>query len=196
MEGMKAYMCYMALKLHFTSNYDYFKYGGKTKAISESKFSTRKDYNHFRRIERRYGDQLENFLVANFILNSNAKWVGDLVTVEAEKKFLEWKKYSESLKYNIRNELSNISEDVKTLWNVENGSHPQFLKLYLGGSISLQTMIACDTVCNFLPHWKKEIRDTIIWPDVLRLMEKYRPFLKVEKDDIRKIMRETLLPLT
>ena len=41
-EGINAYKTYLAIKQHFTSNYDYKKYNGKVKATEES-FLKRRD---------------------------------------------------------------------------------------------------------------------------------------------------------
>lgn len=194
MEGMTAYQCYMSLKLHFTTDdYDYFKYQGRTRQISESKLQARKDYFHFRKIERRYKDELQDFIVANFVSNPNMKWAGDLSTLEADRTFKEWKKRKESLKYFIKQELSNLSDDPKTLWNVVNHGHPKFLQHYLGKRISLETLIATNEVINFLPHWFKEIQDDFVWKDISRLIVKYKPFVRVDKSEIKQIMKEVLL---
>ena len=68
MEGMKAYGRYQALKLHFTTDYDFVKYQGKIRTISEEAFLKRKDQYFFRKIERKYNDEeLTEFFVANFI---------------------------------------------------------------------------------------------------------------------------------
>ena len=44
MDAFNAFKIYMGLKAHFNSNYDFTKYGGKTKA-SKSSYLKRKDLN-------------------------------------------------------------------------------------------------------------------------------------------------------
>jgi len=41
-EGLNAYSTYLAIRNHFKTNYDYFKYRGKLK-VSETSFLKRKD---------------------------------------------------------------------------------------------------------------------------------------------------------
>lgn len=192
MEGMRAYQTYLALKLHFTSDYDYFKYAGKTRTISESALQARKDYHQFRRIERRYKDNLIEFIVSNIIQN-NAKWAGDLVTTQSEKNYVEWRKRNQSFAYIFRQDLEKLIEDKDALFRVENGGHPKLLKYYLGKKIMIETVVAMNDVLNFMPHWNKNITDTIIWTDVSRLLEKYRPFVKCDKQQIKTIMKEIFL---
>jgi hypothetical protein len=79
MEGLRSYQKYLAIKLHFTTDYDYFKYGGKSRSASASSFEKRKDVIFFRRIERRYSDEeLTDYFVANFVEDSTSRWIGDL----------------------------------------------------------------------------------------------------------------------
>jgi len=194
MEGMKAYQELISLRLHFTSDYDYFKYCGKTKSINESKLETRKDIFHYRRIERKYKNELTNFIVSNMISNPNV-WIGDLVKIDAEKKYKDWKKRQESLKYIIKQDLLKICETGSTndLWKVVNNNHPHIFRAYLGNKICLETLIATNEVLNFVPYWNKNINETLIWADVSRLITKYRPFLIIDKKEIKSIMREILL---
>ena len=88
-EGQRAFQLFTALKLHFTTDYNFFKYNGKMRPVNEANLQLRRDYNQFRRIERRYGDELEKFILANLITNENA-WVSDLLSTEAEKRW--WKR--------------------------------------------------------------------------------------------------------
>jgi hypothetical protein len=97
MEGMTAYQRYQALKLHFTSDYDFIKYSGKIKKISEASFLKRKDQYLFRKIERKYSDdELTNFFVANFVSSAGVRWVGDMSGPESEKVYVAWLKSMET----------------------------------------------------------------------------------------------------
>ena len=51
MNEFEAYKHYLALKLHFSSDYDYFKYNGKTNATQQS-FEKRKDRFRFSKLAR------------------------------------------------------------------------------------------------------------------------------------------------
>lgn len=80
-----AYQTFAALKLHFTSKYDYFLYNAKTlqsKNFDANKFAMRRDYFHYKKIER-YKDELINFIVSNMICGK-ITWIGDLITLELE----------------------------------------------------------------------------------------------------------------
>ena len=61
------YILGLALKLHFSSDYDYFKYNGKTNATQQS-FEKRKDRFRFSKLARKLEDPLLiEFFVSNII---------------------------------------------------------------------------------------------------------------------------------
>lgn len=199
MEGTKAYTRYLALKLHFTTDYDYFRYGGKTRAMTNESFEKRKDTFFFRKIERRYNDQeLTDFFVSNFIDNNKTKWIGELSNVNAEKTYANWKKRIQSLSYIFEQDLLIAKEKLRTanpaeLWEPVAGGHPEILKLYLGKKISIETLVASNVVLNYLPKWDREIKDSIIWPDVSKSIRKYSPFIHMNKIDMTKIIKKVFL---
>lgn len=199
MEGTKAYTRYLALKLHFTTDYDYFRYGGKTRAMTNESFEKRKDTFFFRKIERRYNDQeLTDFFVSNFVDNNKTKWIGELSNVNAEKTYANWKKRIQSFSYMFEQDLLIAKEKLRTanpaeLWESVSGGHPEILKLYLGKKISIETLVGSNVVLNYLPKWDREIKDTIIWPDVSKSIRKYSPFIHMNKMDLTKIIKKVFL---
>lgn len=199
MEGTKAYTRYLALKLHFTTDYDYFRYGGKTRAMTNESFEKRKDTFFFRKIERRYNDQeLTDFFVSNFVDNNKTKWIGELSNIDAEKTYANWKKRIQSFSYMFEQDLLIAKDKLHTanpseLWESVSGAHPEILKLYLGKKISIETLVASNVVLNYLPRWDREIKDTIIWPDVSKSIRKYSPFIHMNKVDLTKIIKKVFL---
>lgn len=199
MEGTKAYTRYLALKLHFTTDYDYFRYGGKTRAMTNESFEKRKDTFFFRKIERRYNDQeLTDFFVSNFVDNNKTKWIGELSNIDAEKTYANWKKRIQSFSYMFEQDLLIAKDKLHTgnpaeLWESVSGAHPEILKLYLGKKISIETLIGSNIVLNYLPKWDREIKDSIIWPDVSKSIRNYSPFIRMNKIDLTKIIKKVFL---
>jgi hypothetical protein len=199
MEGTKAYTRYLALKLHFTTDYDYFRYGGKTRAMTNESFEKRKDTFFFRKIERRYNDQeLTDFFVSNFVDNNKTKWIGELSNIDAEKTYANWKKRIQSFSYMFEQDLLIAKDKLRTgnpaeLWESVSGAHPEILKLYLGKKISIETLIGSNIVLNYLPKWDREIKDSIIWPDVSKSIRNYSPFIHMNKIDLTKIIKKVFL---
>ena len=188
-EGINAYKTYLAIKQHFTSNYDYQKYNGKVKATEES-FLKRRDRFFFKKLEKKYNKQeLEMYFVSNFI-NNTSKWIGNLLSQDSEKIFLDYKKNQQSLTYSFKNELQFL-KDTKLrnkLFEVKNG-HPQLFKFYLQGKVSLQTILILNEDTNFLSHWNKEMTD-IVWDNEYKKISKYKSFFKYDKQLFNNIIKE------
>jgi hypothetical protein len=197
-EGIDAYKIYLAIRNHFKTDYDYFKYNGKMK-ISDESFLKRRDRFFFAKLERKYKkSELVYFFVANFIKDENM-WSGSLVGNESEKVYYEWLKYVESLKYNFTNEcqkLQTLLEDKSLsfddLFNINNNSHPILLTKVVGGHISIETFSIMDMIISFTNRWNKH-NDDFTYINVKQISVKYKPFLNVDKDVYKSIMKKVFV---
>ena len=95
MEAWESYQMYLGLKLHFTTDYDYTRYGGKTSCIKSS-FLKRKDRSFFKLELQRSMMTNIGLLCCEFI-KSPKGWLGDF----KEEHYLEWSKNKQSLTYNF-----------------------------------------------------------------------------------------------
>ena len=196
--GFAAYKTYLAVKSHFTSNYDFFKYQGKIVA-KETSFNQRKDRFFFEKIERLHRKELVEFFVSNLILDEKA-WIGSLVSDESENNFINWKRRFESLKYEFRVDVSKIvtymeEENIvfdELFFSGEN-DHPHIFKLLMGNTISLETFIIMDKVLNFIAKINKNLLDDPIWSSYNRKIRKYSSFIEIESDEYKKILRNAFL---
>ena len=186
MNEFDACQLYMALKLHFTTKYDYFKYNGKTK-LTIAQFNKRKDKYQFVRLARKYtNEEFVEYCCANLIRGK--QWIGDF----SKDNLLEHQKVIQSLEYNYKNDLEKLltnAENFDILFECGQGSHPRLLKQYLGKKISLETMVILNKVLQYKTHWDKAIKETYIWPDISKRLEKYSPFVKI---DVRQYRMLTL----
>ena len=195
-EGFDAYKTYLALKRHFTSDYDYFKYNGKVRAGVES-FLKRNDKFFFRKLAKKYDDkELVDFFVSNFIVSDN--WIGNLISQESEDNYVRFKKRRESLSYHFDNELHWLVDycrsrdlELNKLLLVVDNNHPLLLKLLLQKKISIETIIIMDSVLKFLKHWDNNL-DDIVWEEKKRLIVKYNKFLTYDPFVYRKKLKEII----
>ncbi len=185
-EGFTAYKTYVALRAHFTGNYDFIKYSGKMK-INEASFLKRRDRFFFAKIERNYKDNLVNFFVASFV-NDSSSWSGSLTGDKAQNVYQEWNRKISSLSYIFSEEIIHLSElgSFPVCYRCDSVDHPILLKEYLGGRISIETMCIINSIVSF-NRWKL---DDIIWDEVKTLIDNYTPFLNIDKPRYAKIMRE------
>lgn len=114
--GFDAYEMYHGLKLHFTSKYDYVKYGGKTK-VSKDQFMLRKDKYTFYKLSRKYKrEELFGFYVSNFLKNPKV-WVGELLMEDADSEYKLWLRVQQSLSYIFDQNLQFLFDQVETRMN-------------------------------------------------------------------------------
>ena len=192
-EGFDTYKTYLALKQHFTSDYDFFKYKGKIRASEES-FLRRNDKFFFRKLAKKYNNnELIEFFISNFIVSDN--WIGNLMSQESEENYIKWKKFHEALSYNVHGELciyvdycSTHNMEANQLLLVEDGNHPILLKFLLQKKISLETIIILDDILKFIRYWDVKLND-IIWDENRKLIFKYKKFFNYDPFEMRKIIK-------
>ena len=187
MNEFEAYKEYIALKLHFTSDYDYFKYNGKTNVTSHS-FNERKDKHHFKRLAKKYEDSIiREYFIANLI--DNKPWVGNMDVAT----YSQWQARTQSIEYIFQNDVENLLTNVTEfdiIFNSDKGNHPKLVKAYLGKKISLETLVIFEKLLHFRKTFDKKIKEQIIWPKVSQLIKKYEPFVEANISRCRKILLE------
>ena len=187
MNEFEAYEKYVALKLHFTSEYDYFRYNGKT-SVTPKSFNERKDKFHFKRLAKKYDDStIRDYFIANII--DNKQWIGNMDIAT----YSQWQARVQSIEYVFSNDveklLTNVT-DFDIIFNSDKGNHPKLVKAYLGKKISLETLVIFEKLLRFRKTFNKEITDQIIWPKVNMLIEKYEPFVEANISRCRKLLIE------
>lgn len=192
--GFNAYKIYLALKSHFTSDYDYFKYHGKMR-VKEESFLKRRDKFFFEKIERRYKKELVPFFVSNLIKEDNA-WSGSLATDQAEQTFNEWKKKTQSLRYVFKEDMGKIRalmdhNDLQfdELFDCGDGQHPAILKLLISEDISIESFVILDQVLSFAKRINKILLDDFTWIVYYKKVIKYSRFIEVDKKEYRMILK-------
>ena len=192
--GFEAFAMYHGLKLHFSGNYDYVKYNGKTN-VTKDQFTIRKDKFSFYKLSRKYNrEELFGFYVANF-LKSSKLWAGDLLSEDADSEFKLWLKVQQSLTYIFEQDLNHLFDLVDRpddLLKVEDGQYPLLYNQYLQDEIHLETVVILDDVLNFFPMWEKKIEDDIVFPDFLFKCKKYKPFLHYDKLKFKNLLKDRI----
>ena len=190
-----AYRCYLSLKNHFTKDhYDYIKYRGKTRATVQA-FYKRKGRFWFEKFARQKNDkEIEEFFVSNFIYSTDpaTMWIGEMIK-EGEGRYSEWKKKVQSLTYIFKEETESIFENKKVddMFDCSKG-HPPILKSYLGGDISLESMVIYDRILGYGKDFDKRLKDPV-WETVSRKIKKYSPFLNIDVSHYKKILKEVII---
>ena len=190
----ETYQTYLSMKSHFTNKrYDFFKYGGKSRATMSS-FNKRKDKYWFEKTSRKFSDkEVVDFLLSNFVSTDNPQnlWIGEIIN-SGERKYAEWMKRKQSLTYLFKEQSKELlsENDLETVFNCSKG-HPLVLKRYLGGEISLETLTILEKVFSFRKEFDKKLQDPV-WETVSLKIKKYIPFININTFSYKKILRELI----
>jgi T4 gene Gp59 loader of gp41 DNA helicase len=186
MSAFECYKEYLALKQHFTQqSYDYFRYNGKVKANGKS-FETRPDKLFFMKIAK-HTDPV-NFMLANLVQNEKT-WVREMAySQEAEQIYKDWLKRNQSLLYIFKEDLSKLNEDFDSNFKVTDRSHPNVIKLFLRKEISLETLVILVDQVKCTAYWSKRFEYDPTMEEVLKKIQKYKPFLKYDAEKAKNIL--------
>ena len=121
MEAWESYQMYLGLKLHFTTDYDYTRYGGKT-SVTKTSFPQKKKTDSFSLELQRNMMTKHWIIMLRTFVKSPKGWLGDF----KEENYLEWSKNKQSLTYNFLTDMSflfTVVDDFDSIFSCQNGQH-------------------------------------------------------------------------
>jgi len=201
----KAWKTYQAMYLHFTGSYDYFKYYGNAswgtiasmeksfaKFEHQTGFSWQRGF--FTSLGKKYVVELD--LIYYYLSQIT---IGKMYPTEfLDDYFIDYKNKMESFSLHLQRNMKVVVEYMKEynlkfneLFESEGINHPPILKLLLGDDISLETFTVLDICLDFTKALDKKLIDPI-WRDQKTLCYNYKPFLEVNVDEKRKLIRKVL----
>ena len=184
--GLTAYQEYMAIKRHFTSSYDYFKYNGKVNVTPDT-FYTRKDAYSFQKLSKK--KDYKNLILSNMADNPKL-WVGDLMEERANGIYLSWKKRTDAITSHVQDNLGKLDDDFKSNFVSNQGQYPLVINLYLRREISLETTCILTKLTNSEEYWTKSVLDNVMFPDIMKKLTKYHPFLVYSTEKLKKVVKD------
>ena len=185
-EPFNAYVKFLALKRHFTTDYDFIKYNGKVRANRET-FMSRNDAYSFAKLAKH--DDPQGLILSNLLINKNV-WVRDLLDSEGEARHTNWRKRIESLGYIFKSELAHLNDEYKRNFISQDGQHPLVMTLLLQKKISLETFTILSHQANIFSYWEQKVVDKIVSCDIINKSRKYKPFLDFEPKRFQKIIKD------
>ena len=194
MSPYDVYTTYLAMKKHFTDyKYDFFKYNGKTRS-SITSFNKRKDKYFFERMSRKLTDhEIRSYFIANFVATDNPSsiWIGEIMQ-SGEKNYNNFSKINQSITYIFEQECGKLFEEYPSIKSFDtNNGHPPILKLYLGGELSIETLVILDMIINFCDRLDKKLSDPV-WETVRFKIKKYRPFINIDMNKCKNTLRDII----
>lgn len=184
--GYKSYITYLAIKRHFTSSYDYHKYNGKINASYDS-FISRKDAYFFQRLGKER--DVEGLILSNIIVNPKI-WAGNLLDDSARQTYMQWKKKQDAITQHVKESLSELEDDFRENFYVKKGAYPHIVDLYLQKKISLEALTILTKVTKSDQYWKGKVIDKVVFPDILKKVNKYHPFINYSNEKMTKAIKD------
>jgi len=196
MTPIDVYKTYLAFKNHFTKkSYNYFKYGGKSKASVQA-YNKRKDRYFFERMSRKKTDEeIKDYFLANFVEcdDPDRLWIGEIIS-SGEDNLKSWMKRSQTMSYMFKTEVEVFvnRENFQQLFTIKGQSHPEILKKYLQGALSIETMVILDIILEYVKNFDKKLEDPV-WETVSLKIKKYKPFLNINVNKYKSILKEQVV---
>jgi hypothetical protein len=81
--------------------------------------------------------------------------------------------------------INNIMDALKS----EEGQHPLIVRCYLRKTVQIETLVILNKLLQWTDAVDATCGDTLMWPDLRRLIHKYSPFLKIKEDEYRSIVQ-------
>lgn len=185
MSPFECYIMYLALRRHFSSDYDYFKYNGKVTA-KLSTFELRNDRYMFSKLAK--VSNIEDHLVANLSENSNM-WIGSLLEDRAIKKGKNFTKVKQSLTYEFKRCILNLDTSIEKLMvSKSRDEYPMLLNEYINGKIDISVLVILNLCLKFVNVWDRKLSDPIVWPEIKNRIIKITPFYRVQDIDKYKVI--------
>jgi len=182
MQPIDIYLMYCAMKAHFgKGNYDFVEYKGKTR-IKRETFYKRKDRHFFVRLSRKYKTELEikNYFVSNFIKNEKG-----YIANFSDENYESWKLKRQGFFDLFEAEMTPLVQSFENLFKIEKNQHPKLMKEFLGSRVSLETMVILEELVSYEKSWDKQLEDDIIWPELKKLMNDYKRFLTIDREQYK-----------
>ena len=196
MTPIDVYKTYLAFKNHFTKqSYSYFQYSGKSRASVQA-YNNRKDRYFFERMSRKKtDDEIKQYFLANFVEcdDPDRLWIGEIISA-GEDNLKSWMKRSQTMSYMFKTEVEVFvsKENFQQLFSIKGQSHPEVLKKYLQGALSIETMVILDIILGYVKNFDKKLEDPV-WNTVSLKIKKYKPFLNIDVEKYKSILKEQVV---
>lgn len=183
-------MLFLALRTHFTnSKYDFFQMRGKLRASRES-YLKRNDRLFFDKLAKTYDPEtLRDFYIANILEDKH--YVTDLLDDSAVNNLVRYQGRRQALTYNISNDVDVVLRSGScNAFKMFEDQYPRVLILYLQRRIGIESLVIMSDFIQFMDKFDKYYNSDVIWPKVSLKIQKYKPFLKYDKEKIKLILKE------
>lgn len=190
MTPIEVYRIYVAIKLHFTSDYDALKYNFRVSASDES-FFRRRDRYFFEKIAKRYParNDVIYFFLAQFL--AEVDWVGDMANDDGYDRYLELVGRLSRVDYVFADDMRKLFRGASNFDDLFLGSenaYPKIVEMLSSQVISDESFCLANRTINFVP--KIHQQEPLIWPALKSKMLSYQPFVPFNRAKCMNVLTE------
>jgi hypothetical protein len=140
-------------------------------------------------------DEIKAYFVANFIqcTDPSKLWIGEIIA-SGEENYTNWQKRIQSLTYMFKTESEVfLSSNFDSMFECKKNQHPDILKKHLQNAITIETMVILDIILGYTKRFDKKMESDPVWETVSTKIKKYKPFLNINENKCKQILKEIVL---
>lgn len=192
LKAYDVYAMWLPLYLHFSTDYDYFKYKGKTTASTKSAYMKRGDkYDFFQLSKRIPKEQMLYYFASNMAHEPMS--ASQLNSLQAKAVFDRYSHFRSTYPVMAIRETFALapSGNLPSTFNSD-AECPLIIQAHLRGEVSLETIVCLDQLFKIVKGW--EGKDDPILADMSNKIAKYSPFIKFDTSTLMMEIRELIYP--
>jgi hypothetical protein len=177
---------YHAVFLHYTTDYDYQLYNGKTSYKLET-FEKRKDKYSFVKLAKifEYHDLAEvQYYIAWLFFSGDGWVVPKSIQIEVLQFELEWKNYGHMRVESFKDDIHKIGV---------NNTYQRIHELLTVGEIHFCTLLILDALTSIIDKMNGKLAGQFLWDAKYKKLKKFRPFY-FRHEPIHEINFKQLIP--
>jgi succinate dehydrogenase flavin-adding protein (antitoxin of CptAB toxin-antitoxin module) len=117
-----------------------------------------------------------------------------MLGLDGETNYNDMVKVHESLSYRFKSDINILSSMVNSfdeMLECKDNEYPVVINAFLQQEICLETVVILNKLTRFMEKADKQITETIMWPDLSRKVQKYDPFVSIDRDKMIKIVTKS-----
>jgi hypothetical protein len=193
LDELDTFQMYLAIKNHFTTDYDFFKYKGRLKnSVYSYENLLKKNYHGaIYKLSKTYdAKHLCGYFVSNMLVQ-DGKHLFD-VDSEGKRIYADFIRRMESRSYIFKQDVNRVCMELnkskKTdFWDsthVYEGQHPLLFRMFVGSYLAPETMCILYQMKDFITEWDNKINDPVFYPVVVKQIRKLSPFVNIKNYDV------------
>ncbi len=203
-EGFSAFATWYAINLHFTTNYDFVKYKGKTRATRDT-YNRRKDKFLFQKIQQHHSNHLKDYFIAQYIFHENLlkkPYIRNIAT-DGGGAYIAHRSCQDALTYHMSQQVNYwfqwLDDNQFDLMTVLKEQKTKVFNLFITDKLSIYFFAHLNMVTAFGSLWTPKNFNNPLWPGYSQRLNKYTQLIEgpsiipalfkqiiIEREDFRK----------